>query len=90
MLDTETLLEQTDIVYNCEQMRNIVFLQSDVERLKKKSLSKFNVFKSFLEAEAVGEADEPQDKEGDEKARHFWIFADNYHKPTTESTSHKL
>jgi regulation of enolase protein 1 (concanavalin A-like superfamily) len=36
ILDTDTLIEQTDIVYNCNEMRNVVFLQSSIEKLKRK------------------------------------------------------
>lgn len=35
-LDTQTLLEQTDILYNCNEMRNVVILQSSIEQLRKK------------------------------------------------------
>lgn len=36
MIDSDTLIEQTDIIYNCNEMKNIVILQSSIEKLKKK------------------------------------------------------
>ena len=35
-LDTTTLIQQTDILYNCTEMRNVIILQSSIEKLKKK------------------------------------------------------
>lgn len=29
-VDTSTLIEQTDIIYNCQELRDVVFLQSSI------------------------------------------------------------
>ena len=47
--DEETLLNQTDILENCQELGNLVIIQSLVEQLKLKKPAAFTHFKHFLD-----------------------------------------
>lgn len=34
LIDTYTLIHQTDIIYNCDEIKNIIILQSSIEKLR--------------------------------------------------------
>lgn len=50
--DEETLLNQTDILENCQELSNLVIIQSLVEQLKLKKPTTFTHFKHFADGQA--------------------------------------
>jgi hypothetical protein len=52
-VDEETLLNQTDILENCQQLSNLVVIQSLVEQLKLKKPAAFTHFKHFIEGQST-------------------------------------
>lgn len=91
-LDTHVLIHQTDIIYNCPQIKNIIVLQSSAEKLRNynpnatsgrpqrktnTNISKYNAFKSFVESVETSED------------RHLYVLPDNYHRGIREGTANK-
>ena len=89
-MDTHALINQTDIIYNCTELKNILILQSSIEKLKnynpnaasdrpqKKSntnISKYNAFKTFVESLETSDD------------RHFFVLPDIYHRGIREGLS---
>lgn len=53
-MDGETLLSQLDLIENCDKFRNLVILQSSVERIREKYLVLRQANEILREAEAHG------------------------------------
>ena len=81
-MDTHTLVHQTDIIYNCPEISNLIVLQSTITAFRNHSpvsnssktqqrgqaLSKYNVFRDWVE----------RMEEGDD--RRVFLMADFYHR----------